>query len=127
MRDFYLVTLATSIDDLPIGAFETLSGVRAVIQSNPFPDGNGDWPPAVQNALDVAERDLSQHGPLLWLVWRVVGGVPVDMESVELDGSDLHSLFVGPTPETPEGCPQTLRLYEAPQEEWDSTGCGPVG
>lgn len=126
MRDFFLVTLATDIDDLPIGAFETLSGVRAVIQSNPFTPANP-RPPAVQNALDVAGRDLSRRSPMFWIVWKVVGGVPVDRDSVELDGSDLHSLFVGRRPETPEGCPQTLRLYEAPQEEWDSTGCGPVG
>lgn len=141
MSDLYLVTLGTYLDDLPIGVCQTISGVQSLIRANAItPETCGGpsrrWPHAIQNTLDVSSRDLGQA--FCWNVWEIKNGVPTRMRSVEPDGSDLDKLFkpdrrIEPPvperaePDEPAGCPVALRLYESPQEEWDSPGCGPVG
>lgn len=98
MPDLYIVTLATTIDDLPIGVCQTLSGVQSLIRANAIteetrggPDGG--WPHAVQHTLNVANRDLSRYGPICWNVWEIQNGVPTRLATVEPDASDLDVLF----------------------------------
>lgn len=114
MKTFYLVTLNTTLDDLPLEAYETMTGARALIASiNSHPDPRDH--DSVSSALGVAGRDISDEGVLGFNIWAFVGGKLFTTSFVERPADDAI---------VPLGCDKTVRLYECPQEEWDSPDGG---
>ncbi len=117
MKTFYLITLGTSLDDLPLQTYETEAGVQAFLDDLlEIPDdvlnhGN------VQAALKVSGRDLSPESIICVGVWKFVDGFPVDHRVVDIFPE-------GDEPNEP-GRPIGLCIYDPPvtasnQEEWDS-------